>query len=68
MKGIKLDQSNSVSLLAMIYYIFVSVNALTYYAMTTLQTFFAVVKRLSSVFEMEEYESKREEILDKSKV
>jgi hypothetical protein len=56
MKGIKLDQSNSVSLLAMIYYIFVSVNAMTYYAMTTLQTFFAVVKRLSSVFEMEEYE------------
>ena len=43
----------------MIYYLFLSVNAMTYYAMTTLQTFSAIILRLSSVFELEENESMR---------
>jgi len=47
------------SLMAMIFFIFASVNAMTYYAMTTIQTFLAIVFRLSSVFDMEEYTSQR---------
>lgn len=48
------------SLLAMVFYIFLSVNSLTYMAMTTLTTFFAVVFRVSSVFEMSEYDFSRD--------
>ena len=48
------------SVMAMIYFVFVSVNALTYYAMTTIQTFLAIILRLSSIFEMEEFDFKRE--------
>lgn len=50
------------SVLAMIYFIFVSVNSLFYYAQTTVQGFLAMVFRMSSVFELEEFDfTKREE-------
>ena len=48
------------SLMAMVYFIFLSVNSLTYYAMTTLQTFLGVIFRLSTVFELEEYQYNRQ--------
>ena len=43
------------SIMAMIYFIFISVNSMTYWAMTTFQTFLAIISRMGSVFEMEEY-------------
>lgn len=46
----------SMALLAMVFYIFLSVNSLTYMAMTTMQTFFAVIYRVSTIFEMSEYD------------
>jgi len=59
-RGELLDESISMSLMAMIYFVFISVNGMTYYAMSTFQTFLAIVARMSSVFEMEEYQYIRE--------
>ena len=57
----ELDESISMSLMAMIYFIFLAVNSLTYFGMTTLQTFSAIVFRIGSIFEMDEYDfSKRQ--------
>lgn len=47
------------SLLAMVFFIFLSVNMMFYYSMTTLLAFLAIIKRISSVFAMEEYTSER---------
>ena len=55
-KGEKLDEGVTMSMMAMVYFIFVSVNSMTYYAMTTLQTFLGVIYRLSTVFELEEFD------------
>jgi hypothetical protein len=59
-RGEYLDNSNSFSTLAMIFYIFLTVNNLAYFAMTNIQTFFAVLDRMSIVFRMEEYKKERE--------
>jgi len=48
-----------VSLLAMIYFVFFSVNNLTYIGLTNFQNFLAILRRLSTVFEMEEYKVTR---------
>ena len=48
-----------VSMLAMIYFVFFSVNNLTFIGLTNFQNFRAILKRLSSVFEMEEYRISR---------
>ena len=58
----------SMSLLAMVFYIFLSVNSMTYMAMTSLQTFLAVIYRISTVFEMAEYEFIRDEKVAKENV
>lgn len=55
----KLDEAISMSLLAMVFFIFLSVNMMFYYSMTTLLAFLAIVNRISSIFEMEEYASER---------
>lgn len=57
--GQKLDESISMSLLAMVFFIFLSVNMMFYFAMTTLLNFLAIIKRISSIFAMEEYSSER---------
>ena len=54
-KGEMLDESISVSLMAMVFLLFLTVNQLTYFGMTSTQTFLAIIFRISSVFEMEEY-------------
>jgi len=59
-RGELLDESISMSLMAMIYFIFLSVNSLTYFGMTTLQTFLAIIFRISSIFEMDEFQFTRE--------
>lgn len=55
----KLDEAISMALLAMVFFIFLSVNMMFYYSMTTLLSFLAIVNRISSIFEMEEYASDR---------
>ena len=45
----------AVSMLSMIYFIFFSVNTLTYFALTNVMNFLAILLRLSSVFKMEEF-------------
>ena len=60
-QGEELDLGDSFTVLAIIYYLFFSVNSLAYYALTTLNQASAVINRLSEVFCMEEYVSTREE-------
>jgi len=50
----------------MIYFVFFSVNVLCYFGLTNLQNFLAIVKRLSSVFEMQEFERRRDTRLPSS--
>ena len=57
--GMKLDVGVTMSLMAMVFYIFISVNFLFYLGLTFLQTFLAVVERVASIFELEEHQSDR---------
>jgi len=41
--------------MAIIFYIFISVNAMTYMGMTVYQQFMSCVQRISEVIEMEEF-------------
>ena len=66
--GEKLDEGVSISLLAMTFYIFLSVNSFVYYAMTSLRQFMAILFRYSSVFEMSEYNFKRNISVPKEEV
>jgi hypothetical protein len=54
-RGDVLDMGVSMSLMAMIFYIFISVNSMTYMGLTVLQSFLSAVERMSSVFCMEEF-------------
>ena len=58
--GEELKSGESMATLAMLFYIFLSVNSLTYMGMTTLQTFLAVIYRISTVLEMSEYDFSRD--------
>ena len=58
----------SVSLLAMLFYIFLSINNLTYIAMVSLQTFMAIIYRMSTIFELEEYKFIRDDDVKKEDV
>jgi hypothetical protein len=58
----------SVSLLAMVFYIFLSINQMTYMALVSLQTFMAVIYRISTIFELGEYQFIREESVKKEDV
>lgn len=53
--GEKLDIGDGFTLLAMLYYLFFSVNSMTYYSMNTINQALAVIYRLSEVFRMEEH-------------
>ena len=57
--GEEIKLGDSFALLAMIYYLFFSVNSLTYYSMNTMNQALAVIYRLSEVFRMEEHKSER---------
>jgi hypothetical protein len=54
-RGERLDEGVSISMMAMVFYIFISINMMTYVAMNAVQTFLAIVERMSSVYAMEEY-------------
>jgi hypothetical protein len=49
------------SLMAMIFYLFIAVNSMTYHGMTTVLTFLSVVERAATVFEMDEHISTRKD-------
>ena len=49
----------SISILAMIYFVFFSINIMTYFALTNVQSFLAILFRLSQIMEMEEHKRKR---------
>lgn len=55
-----IKNEKAVSMLAMIYFVFFAVNTLTYFALTNVQNFLAILVRLSSVFKMEEYNRERD--------
>ena len=59
LKGNVLKTEIVMSFLAMIYFVFVSVNLFTYLALTNTQNFLAVLFRLSQIYEMEEFDGKR---------
>lgn len=48
----------------MIYFIFFQINILTFFGISSIKTFLAVLERISSVFAMEEYKSERETDVD----
>ena len=58
--GEKIDMGDGFVLLALLYYLFFSVNSLTYYALTTINQALAVTYRLSEVFRMEEQKLTRQ--------
>ena len=58
-RGDMLDEGNSISVMAMVYYIFISINMICYWALTNFQVFLAVVFRTSQIFYMPEYTFKR---------
>lgn len=47
-------------MLSVIYLIFFSINILTYFGMTNVKNFMAILDRLSKIFEMEEYRRQRQ--------
>ena len=68
-RGDKLDPAISMSLLAIIFYIFLSVNAMTYFGLTVYQQFMSCVERTSEVVEMEEFVFNRNiEVINKKEV
>mmetsp|Transcript_15627 Transcript_15627/g.23970 ORF Transcript_15627/g.23970 Transcript_15627/m.23970 type:complete len:91 (-) Transcript_15627:57-329(-) len=63
-RGEYLEEGQTISLLTMVFFIFISVNSTVYYAMTTTQTFLAILTRLGGIFEMEEYPFKRQQAVE----
>lgn len=57
-RGEEIDMAASVSILAMIFYLFVTVNQLTYLAVFQISNFFAILNRIASVLRLEEYSKK----------
>ena len=56
-------------MLAMIYFVFFSVNASTYWCLINLQNFLAVLQRIADVFELEENtRDKKDEVYTKKEV
>ena len=54
--GELLEEEVLIPLMAMVFYLFISVNAMAYYSLTTYQQFGAIVERLGHVMGMEEHE------------
>lgn len=59
-RGIQLDERESVAVLALIYYIFVSAGSYTYFALITYQMLLAVLIKMATIFSLEEYVEKRD--------
>lgn len=55
-QGKTLVNETIVSMLAMLYLVFFSINVLCYFGLTSVQTFLAILERLATVFAMEEFE------------
>lgn len=53
--GIELSLSGSVSTLAMVFYLFVTINQLTYIAVFQLFNFLAILERIGSVLRLEDF-------------
>lgn len=53
-RGNELKTETIVPMLAMIYLLFFSINIITYFGLSSLQQFLAIVERLAGVFKMEE--------------
>ena len=53
--GEKLDEATSMSLLAMLFYMFISVNMLFFYGLCTLVAFLAILQRISLLFTLDEF-------------
>jgi hypothetical protein len=66
-QGKYLSTDTSISMLSMVYFVFFSVNVLTYFALTNLQNFLAILQRLSTVFDLEEHEQSRLADIDLTK-
>lgn len=64
----ELENDKIISMLAMVYFVFFSVNVLFYFGLSATQTFLANLIRLATIFEMEEYKSTRQTIVERSKV
>jgi hypothetical protein len=58
-QGKPISSASAFSLLAMIYYLFMSVTSLTLYAMTTVMQLQVLMHRLGEVFRMEEFKKER---------
>lgn len=61
MRGELLKEGVSMAMMAMVYYIFISVNMMTYVAMNALATFLACIERMSTVYSLGEYNDQRKE-------
>jgi len=59
--GERIDMATSVSTLAMIFYLFVTVNQLTYLAVFQIGNYFAILQRIASVLRLEEYKKTMED-------
>ena len=59
-QGKELFNDKIVPMLAMIYLVFFSTNMITYFGLSSLQTFLAILDRLASVFAMEENQVTRD--------
>jgi ABC-type transport system involved in cytochrome bd biosynthesis fused ATPase/permease subunit len=57
--GKELNLDISISILAMVYFVFFSVNIITYFALTNVQSFLAILFRLSEIIGMEEQQTQR---------
>ena len=54
-QGEEIDLAKSVSTLAMVFYLFVTINQLTYIAVFQLSNFMAILNRIASILKLEEF-------------
>ena len=59
-RGNKLSLGDSFALLAMIFFLFMAINSMTFYSMSTCLRALTVIERVSEVLEMEEHKFDRE--------
>lgn len=55
----KLDEKTILPLMALLIYLYVSVNSMAYYAFTTYRQFGVIVERLGNILGMDQFEYKR---------
>ena len=57
-KNEEIDLASSTSTLAMVYYLFVTVNQLSYIAVFQMSGFFAILNRIASVIQLENFKQR----------